>query len=171
MTSDTFNFNGYKYHKYCPPSPEETGVYISALIKGFERFLLLIKDNISNYFIDTKSLAWAAIRVNQRMLHYMMYYSETEMNEMKHVALICYWLMRYQPIVRVKPDFRYGSVLERFCIHIIYSVVRHYRENNFNGKLSIVDTKVFNDILYSFKHRQHSYDSMVLLVETMAKIA
>ena len=166
---ESINHNGATYSKYVAPKSEDILERIEWLKKQLIIYFEKTGGMPEDYDIDLKLLSRSFIRLDQRMLHYKMYYAGriTCINELKFIAILCYWIMRYHVITVKNGTHTHSSVNEHFCIFLIVGTISKYRANNNLPKFNL--KPITDDMFYHLRNRQISYDSMVLLVESMAK--
>ena len=171
-----FKHNKTFYLQYVEPDNSDILKSIKWLENQFKSYLskLRVSANAKTpdaYDFDVDLVAEVFVRLDQRRLHYKMYYEKPdimEINELKFTAILCYWIMRYHPIIKLTEPKKQCAINEYFCLFLIKATIKQYRKNN-NMPLTPLNREVEKDMLYFFRNRQLSCDSVVLLVESIAK--
>ena len=161
--------NGLVYYTYKEPDKADLN---SALIDYellLAKWLKRIGLNPNDYHIDVTSMVEALVRTDQRELHYKMYHNLREWNELKQIGVLCYWILKYKPI---RPEIGARSIYwdrinETFGLYLILCAIRKYRALKSLPALSLGRQNIF-DLIYLFKNRSTSYDSLVAVIETVA---
>jgi len=123
------NHNDISYPEYTAPS-------VNSLITDIEEFRFLFTTycsaaglNINHFSVDEKALIDIFIKTDQRKLHYKTFHGVSNMDELKTVATLAYWFIKYKPIVHYNEDknIHYvGSHNENFALYLIITVVYKY---------------------------------------------
>ncbi|MCL1882645.1 MAG: hypothetical protein FWF81_02695 [Defluviitaleaceae bacterium] len=95
-----------------------------------------------------------------------MYHNGTKINELKRIAVFCYWVLRLKPITRIAGGP--SNINEQVVLQIIIGSIKNYRLK-MNLKSDKFSAKLKNDMLYSLTYRDISYDYMTLLIEGLAE--
>ena len=163
---DKYRFNGFEYPPYMPPSAERLleihGIAEKAFHAAFDDLGLVISD----YYIDFHLLNNALVRTDQRRLHYLMYHRGTRMNELKRIAVLSYWVLRFKPINRKAGGC--VDINERVVLNWIFKSINNARAKTKRGKSGVSD-RFKRDLLYSLTYRDISYDHMTTLIEALAE--
>ena len=160
-----FEHSGSSYYKYEEPDFVFIDGQITWLWKMFSDYITQANKSPNDYTFDMDLIIRTVIRCDQRSLHYKMYYNGLNINELKSTAILCYWVLRYRPIIKIKEPSTQNSTIEYFCMWLILGAVKKYRK----GKIFKQDDKIMNDVFYYISNRQLSCDSLVVLVESIAK--
>ena len=168
-----FQHNGRTYSRYIS-DPGSIQNNIDWIKDQFVEFLNISSENPDDYDIDIGLMTKAFVRLDQRVLHYIMYHKGLIINELKYISILSYWIMRYRPILVVRginsaeKSSVKSAVNEHFCIYLITGAIKQYRAIRKESMFELNDD-IIKDIYYYFRNRQTSYDSIVILVENMAK--
>jgi len=113
------------------------------------------------------SLVDMIIRTDKRRAYYYFYHN-MEINECKTAALYAYWILKLRPFVIT--DIRYRHKRQAVCINEAFAIYLICSALFFSKKITaqtIANTSYYEKLYYSFRFRNISIDSMVLLVESM----
>ena len=156
---------------------KDPGAYIDELKKFrsmIERFFKFFEfEDDLEYDVSRDDLYQMIVRTDKRKAYYQ-YFHDMTINECKEAVLYAYWVLKFQPITIT--DRRYEAkkigecVNEAFAIYIIFSVFNEF----YKIKKAIPmnpedDTTYFSKLLYSFRYRSISIDSMILLADSISK--
>jgi hypothetical protein len=163
-----FSHNGAHYSTYEPPQKPALVESLKSFRIYFKKFCDTFKFSESDFCVDESLIVRCFVRVDQRKLHYRMYHDGTVINELKEAALLSYWINHYKPIARIKPSIcTVDTFNAMFAIYLVMSIITAYRSAKKIPRIKITD-EIFHDLRYTIGERNMSYDSMVLLVETLA---
>jgi len=168
---------------------------VNIMAKIFRTSFLADISYASGFEVDFMAMYDVFKHTDQRRLHYS-YYHGIDWDELKRIASVCYWMLRYKPIVR-KHGLRSVSykldgieptneaICEKFVMFIMLHVINKYRENHNLAKISLVampskykpsapndshkETSLYSDIMYFFQNRPLTQESVLVLVESLAK--
>jgi hypothetical protein len=160
--SSTHMHNGENYPEYCMPDENTLKNDLGNFRKMLKLFCDVGKLDIARFSVDDELVLQSFIKVDHRILHYKMYHQGTKINELKQVALLAYWILKYKPLVydngKCRTTQKYNEVFALYCIMCIVKMV------NSSCKFG---KDVINDLIYTFTHRITTFDSMTLLVEAL----
>jgi len=141
--------------------------YLTFFEDRFKDFLELSEyPSDMEVFVSTRDMIDIITRVDKRKAYYYCFHS-MEINERKHVALYAYWILKFRPFTVT--DIRYidkkkeNCINEAFAIYMICSILLY-------NDITIDTTfeKIFyKKLLYSFRYRGFSIESLMLLVEAI----
>jgi len=157
------------YPRYRPPSALATLVAFGEIENLFERFCDKIGKDVSRFFVDREKIYDVLTRVDQRKLHYKMYHDGVIINELKEVATLAYWIVRFKPWVYLNEEDNYetSNANELFAMYAIISTINSYRSCQ-SLPAFMLSSRISNDFLYTLETRLISIDEMVLLVDALA---
>jgi hypothetical protein len=108
------------------------------------------------------------IRVDKRKAYYHYFHDDTEINEYKVAALYAYWILKLRPLTITDPRFitkrDHCDINELFAIYLICSTLYQ------TGRLAkpITGEESYSKKLrYSFRYRNFTIDSFIVLVESI----
>lgn len=160
--------NGADFPSYEMPSDNDLKVMLSEFHYLFEMFCERMDLSLSDISVDEKLVIKALIRLDQRRLHYKMYHNGTIINELKEVAILCYWLIKYKPIIILEDGvYTTSKINEVFALFLILSTIVEYR---FTQGLpeAVIQADMIQHIMYTLRNRASTFDSMVILVDALA---
>lgn len=128
--------------------------------------------------ICDKAVVEVIEQVRKRALYFYVYYGIEELGDLKVSALYCYWILKLQPFYWNKrhennPNYELNAkVALRFFVEGVNSYVvdktSKITENSVNTKYGInMDSKIFQNLFYSFQFKDWSEDSLVDLAESL----
>jgi hypothetical protein len=137
-------------------------------IRGFFEVFKMPHDlecQVSGY-----ALADVIERTDKRKAYYHCFHG-MEIDECKVAALYAYWILMFHPLTitdsRYK-DNRFGECInEAFAIYIIFSTISGIHDIRGIPLTPNDDTSYFGKLMYSFRYRNISIDSMILLAESI----
>jgi hypothetical protein len=148
---------------------------------SFERMLNMFLEiaeypNDLKYIVDVRAVVEILTRVDKRTAYYSFFHDGNKIHEMKRVGILVYWLLKFKPITITDDRIVKGSldaqeeafhINESFALSLVYSGLMNY------GNLKTVpkkDSKLHKALLYAFKYREMSQDSIMTLVYSLCKI-
>jgi hypothetical protein len=166
--------------KIVPPERNHSVQYESIPHRELHDIFRLFKERINyfvvsvlgyppdiKYFVSEVALIDMIIRVDKRKAYYYFFHGMS-INEQKTIGLFAYWLLKFRPICII--DERYKNnvdtcfVNEDFAIDVICSTL------SYTSNIDPNDDKVklyMDKLRYSFRFRNFSIDSLVVLVESI----
>lgn len=123
-----------------------------------------------DYFIHSKNLYEVIRRTDKRNVYYKVFHKLKKINELKHTAILCYWINTLKPFLVVNEDSAiYNSPNELFVVHLIISAIRSAFEEIYPNKEFVYPSdERIADIVYNIKFCDYSRESMIGFVETFA---
>jgi hypothetical protein len=158
--------NNFHYEK---PILSEIRPLLSGLQEAVKFFLFDVKGwpRDLNYKISGEALIDIIIRVDKRKAYFYFFHSLV-INECKTVGLYAYWFLKLRPIQiydkRFENNSTAESVNESFALHLLLFVLRGI------GRLPSPikgDEPYLKELLYSFRFRNISIDSMLVLADSI----
>ena len=128
-------------------------------VKGFP--------NSTEFHISFFSLIDAIVRVDKRKAYYQCFHG-MEINECKEVALYAYWILKLRPFSVTDKAYKKNvdacNINESFAFHLIGFILEKTGRIKWTPNLK----ESFKRLLhYSFRFREFSMDSFVVLVESI----
>jgi hypothetical protein len=130
-------------------------------LKGFPKN---VKFHVSFY-----SLVDIIIRVDKRKAYYQCFHN-MEINECKEVALYAYWILKLRPFTIIETDTAYTrnvdvcTINESFVVFLIGFVLEAIGRIKRTPNLKDSYDRLID---YSFRFRNFSIDSFIVLIETI----
>ena len=163
---------------YKAPSQEEWVEASRSLLKKFNDFLAAAGYPEDLEFVIRKGdVSDITLRVDKRNAYFSIFHG-IRISELKMAALYAYWILKFHPVTIT--DSRYVSnqdallVNEHFAAYLIIAVVfsdyiaeQRDPENDENLYDLVTHAQFYEKLLYSFRYRNISIDSMILLAETI----
>jgi len=128
------------------------------------------------YNIDARAVVEIITRVDKRTAYYSFFHNGNKIHEMKRVGILVYWLLKLKPITITDNRVVNGNLdaqqkafefNEEFALSLAYSGLMNF------GKMKTVpkkDSAIHKNLLYAFKYRELSQDSIMTLVYSLCKI-
>jgi hypothetical protein len=141
--------------------------YFMRYVRGYPESL--------RYMVCGLDLIDAIIRVDKRQVYFSVFHG-MDINDCKKAALFAYWLVKLRPIKII--DDRYINkqgynecVNELFAIHYLLSVLHAEKRvqmwDGNQGANITLDHPYIKKLQYSFRFRNLTIDSMVVLADTI----
>ena len=148
---------------------------LQALQEEFEDYLhyyLGYKKN--QYVVSGIDIIDAIIRVDKRRA-YFLYFHGMKINDEKKAALFAYWIAKFRPVKfideQLKKDKVHINVNEKLAInHLINALVAKGKIKPWDGKDGVSldeNNKFIKELCYSFRFRNFTIDSMIILAESI----
>lgn len=145
----------------------------NVLITSWYRFLTqnasdLIEDR--DYYIHKRNLFEVIQRVYKRKVYYKVFHNLKKINELKQVAIECYWINTLKPFMVVNDKCEiYNAPNEMFSVYLILSTVRKLFNDIYpNETFTYPSDKRLVDMIYNFKYCDLSREATIAFVETFA---
>ncbi|MCL1853338.1 MAG: hypothetical protein FWF88_09975 [Peptococcaceae bacterium] len=141
---------------------------LQALEEHFQQFLSFSKYAPDlTYFVSRYDLIDVIIQVHKREA-YDRFFHRMEMSERKRVALYAFWILKFKPFkitdVRFLDDDS-ENVNETFAIYLICAILFYANKLQ---KTAVEKSGFYQNMLYAFRYRSFSVDSMILFVEAIS---
>lgn len=125
-----------------------------------------------DYYIHRRNLFETVRRIDKRRVYYKVFHDLGAINELKYVALLCYWINTLKPFMVVKSDSPiYNAPNEMFSMFLIISTIREIFERIYpDREFEYPSDRRITDIVYNFKYCDLSREATIAFVETFADI-
>jgi len=163
--------------RYEQMSIDELALEAASFEKMLKTFLVIAGyPSDLKYNIDVRAVVEIITRVDKRTVYYSFFHNGNKIHEMKRVGILVYWLLKFKPITITDDRVINGSlhVLERafefneeFALSLIYSGLMNFGEMK---TIPQKDSAIHKNLLYAFKYRELSQDSIMTLVYSLCKI-
>ena len=136
---------------------------------AFERFLTVYGfPRDVDCFENKRALVEIVRRVDKRKAYYFCFHNMA-INEHKEMSLYAYWVLKFHPFAVIDARFDCGDkaalVNEAFAIYLIAGVVIGAKKLK---KVDFVKKNYVGKLLYSFRYRAFTIESLMLLVESLS---
>lgn len=165
--------NGVWYPEYCAKSENDILHSVKRLREMLSTFCKLFGYQIQDMSVDEELLIECLSHADHRMLHYKIYH-DLDTDELKEASALCYWLTQYKPISRKKSKangstfYTVGAINEAFALYIsVRTVVSQWTVNGVRDKRKM-NRDTIHDLIYTLQHRMSSYDSLAIILKTLA---
>ena len=166
LKMSVFRHNDCDYPAYKPPDDSYLLKNLNLVIDSFSMGFQELGLDKNEYYVDALLVTVALIRTDQRKLHYLMYHNGMEMNELKWIAVLSYWMLRFKPINRIAGGPI--DINEQVILCWVFRAIRNYRQKSSKPVVNVSE-RLKRDLLYAFTYRDISYDYMTILVESLAE--
>jgi len=163
--------------RYEQMSVDELGLEAASFERMLKTFLIIAGyPNDLKYNVDVRAVVEIITRVDKRTAYYSFFHNGNKIHEMKRVGILVYWLLKFKPITITDDRVVNGNldVLEKafvfneeFTLSLIYSGLMNFGEMKTIPKK---DSEIHKNLLYAFKYRELSQDSIMTLVYSLCKI-
>jgi len=163
--------------RYEQMSVDELASQVAAFERMLKKFLLLAGyPSDIKYNVDVRAIVEIITRVDKRTAYYSFFHNGNKIHEMKRLGILVYWLLKFKPITIVDERITKGNLAakeeafefnEKFALSLIYSGLMNF------GKMQTVpakDSAIHKNLLYAFKYRELSQDSIMTLVYSLCNI-
>jgi hypothetical protein len=143
-------------------------------IREFQTYLKNLGYKEEQYSICGLDLIDIIIRVDKR-LSYFRYFHNMKINDRKKAALYAYWIIKLRPVKiiddNLKNKIEHAKINEKLALnHLLGILVTRGRIKLGNGKDETVlnlHNKFFKELYYSFRFRNFTIDSMIVLADAI----
>lgn len=157
---------------YSPPDPD----YILDEMKKYENILNQFCDacklDRSRINVNFQALKDVIIRVDMRKLYFRIFHADMKPNEYKHIiGLSGFWILKLRPFWIQPQNNDSEEILqlatwlnEEIVLHMVCGLLKEYNPDFFNNGHDLC-MSYCNELLYSFRYRDLSKESMFLLFD------
>lgn len=157
---------------YTPPDND----YITAEMEKYETLLEQFCEasqlDPNRVSVNIQALKDVIIRVDMRKLYFRIFHADMEPNEYKHIiGLSGFWILKFRPFwIQTKEDdskeiLRLATwINEEIVLHMVCSLLKEYNPEFFENGRDLCESYC-NELLYSFRYRDLSKESMFLLFD------
>jgi len=128
------------------------------------------KSNIpqNKFFINLKKLGEAIVRTLRREEFYNIYHAP-HMSEIKLMALLAFWLLKYKPFCSKETNISYvaENINEYIAINLICLSASATRRNNKTGSDIEITPEGYKQLVYRFKNWDLSKESLMTLADLL----
>lgn len=153
---------------------------IQSLFNDYLKTSILIRDDV---IWSDELLSSIVIRIDQRKHYYKYFHSQyldgdidlRNISQIKEIALLCYWLVKYKPFTISNPDKArcyyadWGcGVNEVFAAYIFITFAYKHAKGHISK--SYYKSEPFKEeLIYSFAERDISKEAMILLLAAVVR--
>lgn len=157
---------------YTEPTQEYINTELEKYQEIFNQFCQIADLDFSRVEVNIPALKDVIIRVDMRQLYFHIYHDNMEANEYKCIiGLAGFWLLKLHPFwIRIQegdsPEMVQMAkwINEKFVLHMICSLLKKFNPEFFEHGLDMCEAYC-NELLYSFRYRDLSKESMFLLFD------
>lgn len=172
MIRETQGKEGNTIYVYQDPLDKEKKAFFDGIISIFRCYANDNEIDISRVEFDFKLINEIFIRVNKREDYYITFHDETYLSEVRKVALISFWLLKFKPfLVTSNKGKDYNLNINcGFAAYIMLSAVSEDIEREYKGKKTLsIDKEYLEKLRYAFKYWDLSKEALMLIAETLCK--
>jgi len=150
-------------------------ITLQALQEEFEDYLQYgLGYSKGQYTISGVDMIDAIIRVDKRLV-YFRYFHDMKINNDKKAALFAYWIVKLRPVRLIddslKNDKAHAYVNEKIAIHhLVIALVDKGKVKLWDGRTGVNldgNNKFIKELSYSFRFRNFTIDSMIVLADSI----
>ena len=128
------------------------------------------------YLISGLDIIDAILRVDKRINYFRYFHEGMEINECKKAALFAYWIIKLRPIKIIDSELknnveRSANVNERVAVHhLLCALVAVGQVKLWDGHEGVKldeKNKFLKELHYSFRFRNFTIDSMIVLADAI----
>jgi len=163
--------------RYQPMSVNE--VYLEAELweKRLRTFLKIAgyPDDLK-YIVDARAIVEMIVRFDKRTAYYSFFHDGSKIHEMKRIGILVYWLLKFRPVTITDDritDGTFNVAEATFEFNVLFATYLVYSGLLFLEKLKTTpkkDSELHKNLLYAFKYRELSQDSIMTLTYSLYNI-
>jgi hypothetical protein len=118
---------------------------------------------ISDIQVNSKSIAQIIDKVEKRRIYFHIFHNGMKMGELNEFSLYCFWILKLCPFKHSSIDNSElnAKISLRLFIDVIHSIASRQK------KKANLESKTIQSIYYSFRYRDLSKESIMLLAESL----
>jgi len=159
---------------YRPLDDDDLINLLRQFIKEIQNYLQRLGYSENQYSICGLDLIDIIIRVDKR-LAYFDYFHKMKINNRKKAALYAYWIIKLRPVKivddRLKNKIGHAKVNEKLALnHLLGVLIARGNIKLGNGKDEVIldsRNKFIKELYYSFRFRNFTIDSMIVLADSI----
>jgi hypothetical protein len=138
--------------------------------RQFKYFLFSTRDYPADlqYHVSKLDVLDMIVRVDKRKAYFHYFHDDTEINEYKVAALYAYWVLKLRPLTITDPRFstnrEHYDINELFAIYLICFIL--YQTGRLTKQIT-GEESYSKKLRYSFRYRNFTIDSFIVLVESI----
>jgi len=150
-------------------------IMLQALQEEFEDFLHYNQGYCKDqYVVSGVDIIDAIVRVDKRKA-YFHYFHGMGINNEKKAALFAYWIVKLRPVKfiddKLKNSKIHANINEKLAVnHLLNALVDKGKIKLWDGKEGVLldeNNKYIKELTYSFRFRNFTIDSMIILAESI----
>ena len=120
---------------------------------------------INNIFVHESALLEIFDRIERRRVYFHIFYNGCNMSELNEGALLCFWIIKLCPFIcqNIQPD-----ILNAKIALFLFNKVLSYVASKTHKQVLITEQTI-KDLYYSFRFRDISKESLMLLAGSMIR--
>jgi len=148
------------YIEYVPLDPSEMRTKADQLARMFRSYATEAANiNLDDVKCSKDGLLEIIERVEKRRVYFKVFYG-LEMSERNEASLYCFWLLKLAPLFYLKnPSYHINAA---FALHLFLKMITYA-----SPKKVAIPTRHIEHILYAFKFRDVSKESIMAIAETI----
>jgi hypothetical protein len=103
-------------------------------------------------------------RVEKRRVYFHIFYDGCEMGELNEGALLCYWILKLHPFSC--PGMEVDVLNAKIALCLFTNTIYCYLQGT-HKKTAVISGKFLKDIYYSFRYRELTKESIMILAESL----
>lgn len=158
--------------EYAYQQPDEDAILhkVCKLLEVIKVYISKDKNlEIDEIGCDFFSLSELVVRVDKRKDYFLIYHNQTQMNEIKESALICYWILKFRPFSYrgTKKKDHFFQINEIFATEVLLSAIKEVTKSS-ECHFSISSDYV-RKLIYAFRYWDISKEAMMLICESQCE--
>ena len=140
---------------------------IASLLEKLNRYLSGFSSNTGIYGITAFENTVLEIfeRIEKRRVYFHIYYDGCKMGELNEGALLCFWIVKLHPFFCPKLPVDILNV--KIALYLFNSMVSYIAQKT--NRKALVTPQIVKDLYYSFRFRDISKESIMLLAECLVQ--
>jgi hypothetical protein len=104
-------------------------------------------------------------RIEKRRVYFHVFYDGCNMGELNEGSLMCFWIVKLQPFYDSHNKIPSNDLNSKIALYLFNKILSFYAAN-MNKKNGLTE-KIMQDLYYSFRFRDISKESIMLLAESL----
>ena len=140
---------------------------ITSLLEKLNRYLAGFSNNTGIYGITAfeKTVFEIFERIEKRRIYFHIYYSGCRMGELNEGALLCFWIVKLNPFF--SPKLPVDILNVKIALYLFNSMLSYIAQKT--DKKVLINAQIVKDLYYSFRFRDISKESIMLLAESLVQ--
>lgn len=159
-------------HPYCSPTEDFIKTETEKLFEIVKSFCKISNIDTNRIHYNIPTIRDIIIRIDMRQMYFDIFHDRMDMNEYKrNNGLMIFWIIKLHPFwIDIKEGDsaelikQAANINEQIALHIAISLLREYNPRFFKRGKDLVQAYC-NELLYSFRYRDLSKESLFLMFD------
>lgn len=142
------------------------------LINQFIKYSKEHELSVDEVRIQRSLLPRIILRVDKREGYFMVFHEQTRINEIKQVALMAYWILKFKPFMINTDDLekmqKYRRINEGFAAFYLLSAFKQFAVKQ-GYDVTPMSKHLTDELMYAFTYWDLSKEAVILLSETIGE--